>query len=109
MKFITIASTLLLAGSSLAAPGTAMRRERALARRAAQRQTKPLQRVSEVEALEAAELTNKTNVEYSGNWAGAVLISTGFTSVTGTFTVPTPSTAGSGSVSKVSCDLEDSN
>ncbi|KAH8588491.1 peptidase A4 family-domain-containing protein [Bisporella sp. PMI_857] len=96
MKFATIASTLLLAGSAVAAPGTAMRRERAL-RRAANRQTKPLQRVGEVEALEALELTNKTNVDYSSNWAGAVLVSTGFTSVTGTFTVPTPSTTGSGS------------
>jgi len=97
MKFITIASSLLLAGTSLAAPGTAVRKERALARRAAGRQTKPLQRVSEESALAAAELTNKTNVEYSGNWAGAVLIGTGYTSVTGTFTVPTPTSAGSGS------------
>jgi len=98
MKFATIASSLLLAGSTLAAPGTSIRRERALARRAAQRQTKPLERVGTVEALEAAELTNKTEVSYSSNWAGAVLVGTGYTSVTGTFTVPTPSTAGSGSV-----------
>lgn len=42
-------------------------------------------------------IANETNVEYSSNWAGAVLIGTGFTSVTGTFTVPTPTTAGSGS------------
>jgi len=98
MKFAAIASTLLLAGSSLAAPGTSMRRERALARRTLQRQSKTLQRVGTLEALETAELTNKTDVSYSSNWAGAVLVGTGYTSVTGTFTVPTPSTAGSGSV-----------
>jgi len=98
MKLSTIATTLLLAGSSLAAPGSALRRERALARRAAQRQTKPLERVGTEEALEATELTNKTDVSYSSNWAGAVLVGTGYTSVTGTFTVPTPSSTGSGSV-----------
>jgi len=42
-------------------------------------------------------ITDNTNVQYSSNWAGAVLIGTGYTSVTGTFTVPSPTTAGSGS------------
>jgi hypothetical protein len=35
-------------------------------------------------------------IDYSSNWAGAVLIGSGFTSVTGTFEVPTPTTEGSG-------------
>lgn len=38
-----------------------------------------------------------TNVEYSSNWAGAVLIGSGYKSVTGTFVVPTPSTPSGGS------------
>jgi len=31
---------------------------------------------------------NTTHVQYSSNWAGAVIISSGITSVTGTFIVP---------------------
>ncbi|CAG8949138.1 hypothetical protein HYFRA_00004760 [Hymenoscyphus fraxineus] len=90
MKFSTVLSTLVLAGSAAAAPGSAMRKARALAR-----QSKPMQPApGELEALEAG---NITHVQYSGNWAGAVLIGTGYTSVTGTFTVPSPTTAGSGS------------
>lgn len=76
MKFSTVVSTLVLAGSAVAAPGTAMRKARALAR-----QTKPMQ--PSEGALEALEASNNTHVEYSSNWAGAVLIGTGFTSVTG--------------------------
>lgn len=92
MKFLTIASTLLLAGSAVAAPGTALRRERNLKRAAARKSGL----INKVEAPAGFE-TNKTNVEYSSNWAGAILIGTGYTSVTGTFTVPQPSTTGSGS------------
>jgi hypothetical protein len=40
---------------------------------------------------------NISNVDYSSNWAGAVLVGTGYKSVTGSFVVPTPSTTGSGS------------
>ena len=76
MKFTTVASALLLAGTAVAAPGTAMRRARA----AAGRQSKPMIKSDGPAAL---GLTNKTNVEYSSNWAGAVLIGTGYTSVTG--------------------------
>jgi len=45
----------------------------------------------------AALSSNISEVSYSSNWAGAVLVGTGYTSVTGTFTVPTPTTTGSGS------------
>jgi len=62
-------------------------------RRAAARKGSLMHRVDGPSEL----TTNKTNVDYSSNWAGAVLIGTGYTSVTGTFTVPTPTTAGSGS------------
>jgi hypothetical protein len=90
MKLLTLVSSLLLAGSALAAPGTAIRKERAI-KRAAARKGATINRV------EAPESANKSNVDYSSNWAGAVLIGTGYTSVTGTFTVPQPSTTGSGS------------
>lgn len=98
MRFTTIASALLLAGNALAAPGTALRRERELQRRASGRKGNPMLKVDGPEGLS----TNNTNVEYSSNWAGAVLIGTGYTSVTGTFTIPTPTSAGSGSVSPLS-------
>ncbi|KAH7390400.1 concanavalin A-like lectin/glucanase domain-containing protein [Cadophora sp. MPI-SDFR-AT-0126] len=82
---LSLLTTLLLTGSALAAPGTALRRSRAA------RKSNPINRINK------PELTNITEVEYSSNWAGAVLIGTGYTSVTGTFTVPSPTTAGSGS------------
>ena len=93
MKFLTVASTLLLAGSAIAAPGTAMRRERNL-KRAAARKGNPIRRVGAPTELSGS---NDTMVDYSSNWSGAVLIGSGFKSVTATVTVPTPSTAGSGS------------
>lgn len=92
MKLLTIASTLLLAGVAIAAPGTAFRAERYRKRVASGRKGNPLNRVPGPSGLS----DDISNVEYSSNWAGAVLVGTGYTSVTGTFTVPTPSTAGSG-------------
>jgi hypothetical protein len=92
MKFLTIASTFLLAGSAVAAPGTAFRAERYQKRVASGRKGNPLRRVSG-----PVDGTEISNVQYSSNWAGAVLVGTGYKSVTGTFTAPTPSTAGSGS------------
>ena len=39
--------------------------------------------------------TNETNTNYSTNWSGAVLVGTGFTSVTATMVVPTiPASSG---------------
>lgn len=94
MKILTLASTLLLAGSAVAAPNTAKRFAGHAKRAANSRiQGKPINRVS---SGPEAESSNKTFVEYSSNWAGAVLIGSGYKSVTGTFTVPTPSTTGSG-------------
>lgn len=92
MKLLTVTSALLLVGNGLAAPNTALRRERALERRArSSHVTRPLQ----VNGLDGVP-TNET-FPTSENWAGAVLVGSGYTSVTGTFTVPTPSTTGSGS------------
>lgn len=91
MKLVTIASTLLLAGSAIAAPGTALRAERHRKRAANGRRSNPLNRI------DSSGSANESFVQYSSNWAGAILIGTGYKSVTGTFTVPTPSTDGSGS------------
>lgn len=92
MKFTSVLSAMLLAGTAIAAPGTAMRRERQLQRQA--RKGNPLRRLPGSNDA----LTNNTQVSYSTNWAGAVLVGTGYTEVSGTFTVPTPSSEGSGSV-----------
>lgn len=96
MKFTAIVAAALLAGSAAAAPGTAMRKARAEAR--ASRKTLPPQRLeAAAAAVEAPAGTNNTNVEYDSNWAGSVITTSGVKSVTGTFTVPTPASAGSGS------------
>lgn len=94
MKLLTAVSTLLLAGTALAAPGTALRRDRALKRRVGHKGN-PLLRPD----ISVDLATNITHDVASTNWAGAVLVGKGYTSVTGTFTVPTLSTDGSGSVS----------
>ncbi|KAB5566286.1 acid proteinase [Coniochaeta sp. 2T2.1] len=41
-------------------------------------------------ALATEGISNETQVSYSNNWAGAVLIGSGYKTVTGTFVVPTP-------------------
>jgi len=91
MKFSVVTATALLAGSAVAAPGTAMRRARAEKRAASRNHGNPIKYV------DGPAGANKSDVSYSTNWAGAVLTSTGFTEVTGEFTAPTPSTTGSGS------------
>ncbi|KAK3316506.1 acid proteinase [Apodospora peruviana] len=45
----------------------------------------------------AAESTNTSHVEYSTNWAGAVLIGSGYKTVTATIVVPTPHRPSGGS------------
>jgi hypothetical protein len=51
------------------------------------------------DALSAESASNETQVSYSNNWAGAVLIGSGYKSVTGTFVVPTPKRPSGGSSS----------
>lgn len=101
MKFTSIITALLCAEAAVGARLTEKRREsraaRQLARRSsngATRSSQPL--ISSESVLEG--ITNQSNVEYSSNWAGAVLISTGFTKVTGTVTVPTLTGSSSSSV-----------
>lgn len=93
MKFTTVVSALLCAEAAMGAKWTEKRREsrqaRQLAKRAGgTRASRPIMKLDNVE-------TNNTNVEYSSNWAGAVITSTGWTEVTGTVTVPTLTTSSS--------------
>jgi hypothetical protein len=95
MKFSILAGCILLSSVALAAPLA----EENLARRAANRvarrarphkQTHTNQRIGAVDAgQDLATAVSGTFAEvYSSNWAGAVLIGSGYTSVTGTFVVP---------------------
>lgn len=80
-------NALLLASTAVAAPFTEKRMERFRQREALRKSNPPLDPSTEG-VSNIVELTNVSHVEYSSNWAGAVLISTGFTSVTGTVVVP---------------------
>lgn len=104
MKFsAALFSSALLASTAIAAPLTAKRQARRAARldgRSVSRKTNPPFKPGTTEAL---ELKNTTQVEYSSNWAGAVLIGTGYKAVTGEFTVPTPSVPSGGSSREQYC------
>lgn len=84
MKFTTAAlSTVLLAGAAVAAPLTAARQ----ARHANRRSNLPLKANSD----EVMSTTGERNVQYSSNWAGGVLVGSGYTEVSAEFVVPVPS------------------
>ncbi|PWY66787.1 hypothetical protein BO70DRAFT_400770 [Aspergillus heteromorphus CBS 117.55] len=89
----------LLATSALAAPLTAQRQARR-AKRASGRQSNPPFKPGTTEVL---QLNATSHTEYSTNWAGAVLIGTGYTGVTAEFTVPTPSVPSGGSRNEEYC------
>jgi hypothetical protein len=91
MKFATLASALLLSSVAVAAPLTEERRAAKL-KRAANRQSNPPFKPDTREKIELSK-----NVQYSSNWAGAVLVGTGYSSVTSEFTVPTPKAPSGGS------------
>ncbi|KAI1431307.1 peptidase A4 family-domain-containing protein [Xylaria sp. CBS 124048] len=85
MKSVAIATVLLAAGA-IAAPNTAARRAKNAAR---------IGRRSNLRQPAINPPVNGSkNVEFSENWAGAVLSDSGFTSVTGTIIVPTPESDG---------------
>jgi len=75
------------ASAIFAAPLTQLHHNR---RHARARRTLPPQNLTQVAQINGLEGSNGVNAQYSSNWAGAVLISSGFTSVTGTIVVPTP-------------------
>ncbi|KAJ5490186.1 hypothetical protein LT330_007484 [Penicillium expansum] len=90
MKFsATILSAALLTTSAIAAPLTEQRAARKAARAAsrAERISRPAYKPDTKELL---KVNGTTQEEYSSNWAGAVLIGSKYTSVTGEFTVPKP-------------------
>ena len=112
MKFSTVISSALLAGATAAAPLTAKRQARNEARRLAleerganstQRRTNRPIAAGSTDLNNTITINNTTNVDYSSNWAGAVLIGTGYTAVTAQFTVPTPSRPSGGSSSTEYC------
>ncbi|CAN8102643.1 unnamed protein product [Discula destructiva] len=99
MKLSVFATVLLGANAALAARLTEQRRQRN-AERLAKRSGSARLPATNSEGLEISgpeSYNETTNVEYSSNWAGAVLIGTGYKSVTGTFVVPTPSVPSGGS------------
>ncbi|KAI1339493.1 peptidase A4 family-domain-containing protein [Xylariaceae sp. FL0016] len=93
MKTAAIAAGALFAANALAAPGTAARFANH-ARRAEGRKSS-LMIPAEDDGIVAQVNGTDKQVSYSTNWAGAVLIGTGYTAVTGTIVVPTPEDNGS--------------
>lgn len=76
-----------------------MRRQRAV-ERAAERASRASNTLQPVEGeLGIASGNDTAHVDYSSNWAGAVLIGSGYKSVTGTIVVPTPKVPSGGSSS----------
>jgi len=84
MVSASLFSFALLASTAVAVPSR-------LANRVTRRRENA-HRSSPLKVIESS-ISNTTHEEYSSNWAGAVLVadSATYTSVTGTFTVPTPS------------------
>ncbi|KIY47126.1 concanavalin A-like lectin/glucanase [Fistulina hepatica ATCC 64428] len=82
---VSFALLLTFATAALAAPRGRNLAQRVAGRQAGTRQSLPMQQDDGP--------TNQTDATYSTNWAGAVLVadSAEYTSVTGTFTVPSPS------------------
>jgi Peptidase A4 family len=107
MKAATLLCAALFAVGTFGAVGTVNRRARASAKLATRgyggvRGSKPrLPAIDTDGAIQALEFENETkntsHVEYSSNWAGAVLIGSGYTMVTGTIKVPTPKMPSGGS------------
>ncbi|KAK5128358.1 hypothetical protein LTR85_003026 [Meristemomyces frigidus] len=90
MKFTSVASALLLAGAAVAAPSKLQQRrhERSAKRMEGRRSLRPLA-VNATSLEDVIVADNPDEVTYSSNWAGAVIVGTDITEVTGTFTIPT--------------------
>ncbi|KUL84874.1 hypothetical protein ZTR_08220 [Talaromyces verruculosus] len=111
MKFSTLAGSILLSSVALAAPlseeNLARREGNRVARRARHhKQTHTNQRVDA--GLDAGTDLAATDSEtfaevYSSNWAGAVLIGSGYTSVTGSFVVPSVTVPNGGDSTQQYC------
>ncbi|KXG45674.1 Concanavalin A-like lectin/glucanases superfamily [Penicillium griseofulvum] len=102
MKFSTTILSALLTTAAIAAPLTERRAARNAAR--AEGRTSRISRPPyKPDTRERITLNGTTHEEYSTNWAGAVLIGTGYTSVTGQFTAPTPKLPSGASSSEQYC------
>ncbi|KAI1128345.1 peptidase A4 family-domain-containing protein [Nemania abortiva] len=96
MKAIEVLSTLVWANAAFAAPGFSARPKRAA--EPGVRRTGLPQFVDG--DLASQPVDNNTLAEYTSNWAGAVMIGTGYTTVSGTIVVPKPSVPAGGSTSR---------
>ncbi|KAI1361661.1 peptidase A4 family-domain-containing protein [Xylaria arbuscula] len=92
MKIILAVSVLSWVGVVLTSPGNA--RHRRVDGSSLRRTGLPQVLDSERDSL---LVDNSTHAEYTTNWAGAVMIGTGYTTVSGTIVVPEPSTPVGGS------------
>lgn len=110
MKFSAAISALLCAEVALGAKWTEKRRESRAARQLSQRSSGVRKSQPIIKSDFQAADSNNSYVEYSSNWAGAVISTTGVTSVTGTVVVPTLSSSSSkteqaGSAVSISLDV----
>lgn len=96
MKFTSVLGALFCVDAALAARFTEARRERA-AKRALDRNSQPRMPAEDGITQGLSHGNESLHVSYSTNWAGAVLVGSGYKSVTGTFVVPTPSIPSGGS------------
>ena len=87
MKFtLALIASLLSASEVFAAPGTARRAANAAKRAIATRGSRPFTAANVTGDINGPSSVEAT--EYSTNWAGAALVGSGYTGVTGTFQVP---------------------
>jgi hypothetical protein len=87
MRANVLIAELFFASTIFAAPFTNLRHTR---RHERSRITTRPQNLTDSAKVNGAAGINDVNAEYSSNWAGAVLIGSGYTSVTGSIVVPTP-------------------
>jgi hypothetical protein len=96
MKFsTTLIASLLSASEVLGAPGTGRRRANFEKRSKGMHVSRPFQPANITANAESIDAIDAT--EYSTNWAGAALVGSGYTGVTGTFTVPSVKAPSGGS------------
>lgn len=98
MLLTSVLTTLLISGLAVAAPSKLQERrhERLQKRLSERRSLRPLA-VNATSMEEFISVSAPSEVTYSSNWAGAVIVSSGITSVTGTFTIPTAKEPSGGS------------
>ncbi|QKX54248.1 uncharacterized protein TRUGW13939_01333 [Talaromyces rugulosus] len=99
MKVSAVAGSLLLSGAAMAVPLS----EANLARREANREDRASHMNMRIEKPNSQKSAFTADESYSTNWAGAVLIGDGYTTVSGTFVVPSVSVPSGGDDSTQYC------